>query len=148
MYQAHIPQTYCTSQIKFGHTFSFNDLSLFVLFDIKTMKKHIWNYVVNKKENQNMFYILDPSKWPPFALMTALYSLGILSPQSASWGIQMEWFSNNLEEVPRGAEHLLAAFPSLYGPTHPIPISIWFRSDDCGGQVIWHSTPSLSFLVK
>ena len=25
-------------------------------------------------------------------------------------------------------------------------ISVWFRSGDCGGQVIWCSTPSLSFL--
>ena len=30
--------------------------------DIKTMKEYIWNYVVNKKTNQNMFYILDSSK--------------------------------------------------------------------------------------
>ena len=47
---------YSTSQ-KFGHTFSFNGFSLFLFLstmqinieDIKTMKEHIWNYVVNKK---------------------------------------------------------------------------------------------------
>ena len=32
-----------------------------------------------------------------------------------------ECFSNNLEGVPTYAEHLLAAFPSLCGPTHPKP---------------------------
>ena len=48
---------YSTSQ-KFGHTFSFNGFSLLLFLstmqinneDIKTMKEHIWNYVVNKPE--------------------------------------------------------------------------------------------------
>lgn len=42
--------------------------------------------------------------------MTALHTLGIS---------QLEWFSNKPEGVPRGVEYLLAAFPSLFGPTHP-----------------------------
>ena len=33
----------------------------------------------------------------------------------------LESFSNSLEGVPTYAEHLLAAFPSLCGPTHPKP---------------------------
>ena len=35
--------------------------------------------------------------------------------------LHLECFSNSLEGVPTYAEHLLAAFPSLYGPTHPKP---------------------------
>ena len=31
----------------------------------------------------------------------------------------LECFSNSLEGVPKYAEHMLAAFPSLCGPTHP-----------------------------
>ena len=59
-----------------------------------------------------------------FALMTALHTLGILST-SFTW----KTFPT-LEGVPTYAEHLLAAFRSLCGPTHPKP------SEDCGGQVI------------
>ena len=33
----------------------------------------------------------------------------------------LECFSKSLEGVPTYAEHLLAAFPSLWGPTHPKP---------------------------
>ena len=32
-----------------------------------------------------------------------------------------ECFSNSLEGVPTYSEHLLGAFPSRYGPTHPNP---------------------------
>ena len=35
--------------------------------------------------------------------------------------IHMECFSNSLEGIPTYAEHLLAACPSLCGPTHPKP---------------------------
>jgi hypothetical protein len=39
-----------------------------------------------------------------------------------------EYFSNSLEGVPTYAEHLLAAFPSLCGPTHPKPSQLgWGR---------------------
>ena len=61
--------------------------------------------------------------------------------------LHLECFSNCLEGVPTYAEHLLAAFPSLCSPTCQT-ISIWLRSGDCGGQVIWCCTPSLSILVK
>ena len=40
-----------------------------------------------------------------------------------------ECFSNSLEGVPTYAEHLLAAFPSLCGPTHPKPSQL--------GEVRW-----------
>src|SRR4029434_6226069 len=33
----------------------------------------------------------------------------------------LEWFPNSLVGVPRGAEHLLAALPSLCSPTDPRP---------------------------
>ena len=50
---------------------------------------------------------------------------------------------------PTYAEHLLAAFPSFtLWSNSSQTISIWLRSGDCGGQVIWCSIPSLSFLVK
>ena len=35
--------------------------------------------------------------------------------------LHLECFSNSLEGVPMYAEHLLAAFSSLCGPTHPKP---------------------------
>ena len=35
--------------------------------------------------------------------------------------LHLEYFSNSLEGVPTYAEHFLAAFPSLCGPTHPEP---------------------------
>ena len=35
--------------------------------------------------------------------------------------LPLECFSNTFEGVPTYAEHLLAAFPSLCGPTHPNP---------------------------
>lgn len=38
--------------------------------DIKIMTDQIWNYVVNNNVlTQNMFYILNSSKYPPFSLM-------------------------------------------------------------------------------
>ena len=38
--------------------------------------------------------------------------------------LHLECFSNSLEGVPTYTEHLLAAFPSLCGPTHPKPSQI------------------------
>ncbi|KAK7922321.1 hypothetical protein WMY93_009223 [Mugilogobius chulae] len=38
--------------------------------------------------------------------------------------------------------------PSHCGPAHPKNIWTGFRSGACGGQLIWHNTPSHSFLVK
>ena len=35
--------------------------------------------------------------------------------------LPLECFSNSLEGVQTYADHLLAAFPSLCGPTHPKP---------------------------
>ena len=51
----------------------------------------------------------------PFALMTALHTLGFFLNQ-----LHLECFPNSLEGVATYAEHL-AAFPSLCGPTHPKP---------------------------
>ena len=48
-------------------------------------------------------------------LVTALHTLGILST-SFTW--------NALPTVPPYAPHLLAAFPSLCGPTHPKPAQL------------------------
>lgn len=52
---------------------------------------------------------------------------------------------NSLEGIPRGVEHLLAAFPSLCGPTHPKPsqlglgrVIVEARSSDAA----LHHTPS------
>ena len=42
--------------------------------------------------------------------------------------LHLECFSNLLEGIPTYAEHLLAAFPSLCGPTHPKPSQLgWGR---------------------
>ena len=42
--------------------------------------------------------------------------------------LHLECFSNSLERVPTYDEHLLDAFPSLCGPTHPKPSQLgWAR---------------------
>jgi hypothetical protein len=54
--------------------------------------------------------------------MTALHTWHSLNQ------LHLEFFSNSLEGVPTYAEHLLAAFPSLCGPTHPKPSQLgWGR---------------------
>jgi hypothetical protein len=45
-----------------------------------------------------------------FALMTALHTLDIISTS---------FMRNDLSNILEGVEHLLVAFPSLFGPTHP-----------------------------
>ena len=50
--------------------------------------------------------------------------------------LHLECFYNSLEGVPTYAEHLLAAFPSLCGPSNPKPSQKGLRSGDCVGQVI------------
>jgi hypothetical protein len=60
----------------------------------------------------------------------------------------LECFSNSLEGVPTYAEHLLVgcfSFTLWTNSSQTNSIGLW--SGDCGGQVIWCSTPSLS-LVK
>jgi hypothetical protein len=107
----------------------FSNRSIWVIF-----KKPIY-YVLCKPHFYD--HTLDSSKSHHLSLMTALHTLGILST-SFTWNA----FSNSLERVPTYAEHLLAAFPSPCRPTHPKPSQLgWSR--DCGGQVIWCSTPSL-----
>ena len=57
-----------------------------------------------------IFYNVDESLDDSFA--HSWYSLNQL---------HLECFSNSLEAVPTYAEHLLAAFSSLWSPTHPRP---------------------------
>lgn len=66
-----------------------------------------------------MFYVLYSSEKSSLALMTAVYTPDILSVRlmRSSAGT----VSNCREGVPTGAEHVLAALPSLCGPTHPKP---------------------------
>jgi hypothetical protein len=61
--------------------------------------------------------------------MTALHTVGTLNQ------LHLERISNCLEGVPTYAEHLLAAFPSLCGATHPKPSQLGCRVI-CGGKVV------------
>jgi hypothetical protein len=95
-----------------------------------------WNYVVTKK----VLYLgfLQSSHPLPFALMTALHSLNQL---------HLQCFSNSLEGVPT-CWALVGCFSFTLRSNSSQTIAIGLRSGDCGGQVIWCSTRSLSFLVK
>ena len=84
---------------------------------VKT-SKHIWYHVGAKRKllnkSKSILY-LRIIKLSPLALMTALLTIGNLNQ------LPLERFSSSLEEVPTYAEHLLGAFLSLHGPTHPKP---------------------------
>ena len=75
---------------------------------------------------------------------SVFYTLGILSMSlmrlSPEMVFQQSWRSWD-------AEHLLALLPSLCSPSQPKPSGLGL-GQVTGGQVIWRSTPSLSFLVK
>ena len=54
--------------------------------------------------------------------------------------LHLECFSNSLEGVPINAEHLLAAFPSPCGPTHPKPSQLsWGGGLWRPGHLMQHS---------
>ena len=61
--------------------------------------------------------------------------------------LHMECFTNSLEEVVTYAEHLLTAFPSLCGPTHPKPSQLgWGRviMEARSSDAVLHHSPSWS----
>ena len=78
----------------------------------------IWNHVVTKK-------VLNKSKYILYLRFFKVDTLCLDDRFANSWHslnqIHLECFSNSLEGVPTYAEHLLAAIPSLCGPTHPKP---------------------------
>ena len=58
-----------------------------------------------------------------------------------------ECFSISLKGVPTHAEHLLAAFPSLCGPTHPKPSQLgwdWVIVEARSSDAALHHSPSWS----
>jgi hypothetical protein len=57
--------------------------------------------------------------------------------------LHLECFSNRLEGVPTYAEHLLAAFPSFCGPTHPKPDDLFTYSASNKGTAV--GTTNLKF---
>ena len=74
------------------------------------MKEHIWNHVVTKKVFEIYFRF--------FKVDTLCQDDSIAHSCNSLNQLHLECFSNSLEGVPTYAEHLLAAFPSLLGPTH------------------------------
>ena len=89
-----------------------------------------------------MYLISEILQKPPFALMTTLHTLSVLST-SFTWNA----FLTVLKEFPH-AEHLLAAFPSLCGPTHPKPPPFgWGRGivEARSSDAALHHSPSLSY---
>ena len=115
-----------------------NELVLFMCF--KLYASHTWCFFCDQSICDIYSFSFDQIAVNVFnscLLMTALHTLGILST-SFTWND----FSNSLEEVPTYAEHLLAAFPSLCGPTHPKPIE--FRWLWRLGHLMQHS---ITFLL-
>ena len=58
--------------------------------------------------------------------------------------LHLEWFSNSFEGVHTYAEHLLAAFPSLCGPTHPKPSQLgrrWVIVEARSSDTALHHSP-------
>ena len=58
--------------------------------------------------------------------------------------LHLEWFPNSLERVPTYAEHLLAAYPSLCGPTHPKPSQLgwgWVIVEARSSDAALHHSP-------
>ena len=88
--------------------------------------------------NKSKYIVWDSSKQPPFALMTALHTLGILST-SFTWNAFPKKSWKVLKELPHMLSTWLAAFPSLCGPTHPKPSQLgWGRV--CAFYVCHHQS--------
>ena len=91
------------------------------------MKYHIWNHVVTKKV-LNKWKIMFDFRF--FKVATLCLDDNFAYSWHSLNRIHLECFSNSLEGVLTYLEHLLAAFPSLCGSTHPKPSQlVW-------GQVI------------
>ena len=84
------------------------------------MKDNIWNHVVTKKVFNKSKYI-----YHFYLRFFKVATLCLDDSFAHSWNslkqLHLDCFSNSLETVPTYAEHMLAAFPSLCGPTHPKP---------------------------
>ena len=80
---------------------------------------------ISVKQIKIFVLIFDSSKQPPFALMTALHTLGILSTS-----FTRNAFPTVLKEFPRMLSTYWLLF--LHGSTHPKPSQL----GDYGGQVI------------
>ena len=109
--------------------------------DIKTMK-YTMNHIVTQinVKNLNIFYILQSSH--PFPWWQLCTLLAFSQPASPGMLFQHSWRSSHICWAPVGCFSFTPRFNTSQ------TISIGLRSGDFGGQVIWCSTPSLSFLVK
>ena len=142
---------YSTSQ-KFGHTYSFRVFLYLYYFlhcriIVKTSKlcNNTWNHVVTKKSVKQIkiyfiFEILQSSHPLPWWQLCTL--LAFSQPASPGMLFQQSWRSSHI------CWALVGCFSFTLRSNSSQTISIGLRSGDCGGQVIWCSTPSLSFLVK
>ena len=104
---------------------------------VKTSKlwNNTWNHEVTK-----IYFILQsshPLVWWPLCTI-----LAFSNPDSAGMLFQQSWRSCHIFWV------LVGCFSFIMWSNSSQTISIWLSLGDCGGQVIWCSTPSLSFLVK
>ena len=125
--------SYSTSQ-KFGHTHSFKGFS-------STLWNNTWNHVVTKK-------LLNKSKYILYLTFFKVATLCLDDSFAHSWyslnQLHEECFSNSLEGVLTCAEHLLAAFPSLHGPTHPKPSQLgwgWVIVEARSSDAALHHSP-------
>ena len=121
-----------TAPIKGLDTYSFKGFSWFLhcIIIVKTSKlwNTTWKHVVTKK-------VLNKSK---IYFTHSWHSLSQL---------HLECFSISLEGVPTYAEHLLAALPSLSGPTHPKPSKLgwgWVTVEARSSDAALHHSPSWS----
>ena len=108
------------------------------------MKLHILNHLVSKTVVNKWKYVL-------YLRFFKVATLCLDDSFTHSWHslnqLHEECFSNSLEGVSTYAEHFLAVFPSLCGPTHPKPsqfgwgrVIVEARSSDAA----LHHSPSWS----
>lgn len=88
-----------------------------------------------------IFYILQSSS---LLLWWHLCTLLAFS-QSDPWGSHLELISNQSWRSSQGCWALVGCFAFTFWSNLSQTISIGLRLGDCRGQVIWHSTYSLSF---
>ena len=112
---------------------------------LKTSKlwNNTWNHVVTKKVLNKSKYILYLRI---FKVATLCLDSFIHSRHSLNQ-LHLECFFYHFEGVPKYAEHLLAAIPSLCGPTHPKPSQLgWVRVmvEARSSDAVLHHSPSWS----
>ena len=135
---------YSTSQ-KFGHTYSFKVFFLHCRIIVKTSK--LWNTYMESCSNQKsakqiqIYFRFFKVATLCFVDSFAHFWL-FLNQLHEECFFQQSWRSSHI------CWAIVGCFSFTPWSNSSRTISIGLRLGDCGGQVIWCSSPSLSFLVK